>query len=98
MIHGVRIVLRGYADDAFVRCDSIDFARATAVYAATTWLRKTPADRAGVWLVGHSGSRLVVDEKGVGESATFGVVAAIDPREVVAVLVVSLKDAEDGTP
>lgn len=87
--HLLLVYLRCNPDPAVVSMASLDAARETAAFAAVTWLRKCAPDRAGVWLVTHQSGQIVLGEQGVDVKPHHDVIAAFDPREVVAVQVLS---------
>lgn len=78
------VTLRGNADPMLVKQASREAAFASVRFAAEL-LRKAPSDRACCWAVTLDGIVTKVSEAGVDAQPVQIILAAFDPREVVAV-------------
>lgn len=88
VVHELIVSLRGQDTPYRVTMASRAAALASVAFAATNWLRKAPADRAGCWLLTIEGTVTHMDERGVSVDSVNVPVAAFDPRELVGVLAV----------
>lgn len=83
MIHYLAVLLRGRETVAYVRCASESASLSTIAWFAQTYLRKSPQDRAGAWVLTNDGVAYEPNPDGVEAKQVSMPLAAFDPREVV---------------
>ena len=77
----LHVYLRGNPYPVAIPMESVATAQESVAFAASTYLRKCPQDRAGAWQVGRDSTQVTAEGVDVASRA----LAVFDPREVVAV-------------